>query len=210
MLLVVLLVNALRPQPAPITRGDVAQAIASALASQTAPPPSAELIYAGIRPSIVQIDVTSRTGADGADQSGEGTGVVVTDAGRGPDGVPRRRRRDTITLTFADGSTSPARHRPGPGEGHRRRHRRTSRRRLPPAVLGNPGILAIGSDAYIVGNPFGLTGSMSAGVVSGLDRSFRRKDTGQVIRASSRWTPRSTPATPAARCSTRAAPSSAS
>ena len=42
-----------------------------------------------------------------------------------------------------------------------------------PATLGNPGAMHIGSEAYIVGNPFGLVGSLSAGVVSGLDRSFK-------------------------------------
>ena len=39
----------------------------------------------------------------------------------------------------------------------------------------------IGSEAYIVGNPFGLVGSLSAGVVSGLDRSFKVPDTERTI-----------------------------
>ena len=41
-----------------------------------------------------------------------------------------------------------------------------------PAVLGNPNAMQIGDEAYAVGNPFGLYGSMSAGVISGFDRSF--------------------------------------
>jgi serine protease Do len=88
----------------------------------------------------------------------------------------------SITLTFADGSTSSGTitakdttkdiavvtaDQPPAG--------------IPPAVLGNPGSLSIGSDAYIVGNPFGLYGSLSAGVVSGLDRSFKRRDTGEQL-----------------------------
>ena len=32
--------------------------------------------------------------------------------------------------------------------------------------------MSIGDEAYAVGNPFGLYGSMSAGVISGFDRSF--------------------------------------
>ncbi len=42
-----------------------------------------------------------------------------------------------------------------------------------PATLGNPGALQVGDEAYVVGHPFGLYGSMSAGVISGFDRTFR-------------------------------------
>ncbi|HEX2696195.1 MAG TPA: trypsin-like peptidase domain-containing protein, partial [Anaerolineales bacterium] len=41
-----------------------------------------------------------------------------------------------------------------------------------PAVLGNPAAMHVGDEAFVVGNPFGLYGSMSAGVISGFDRSF--------------------------------------
>jgi S1-C subfamily serine protease len=44
---------------------------------------------------------------------------------------------------------------------------------LVPAVLGNPGAMSVGDEAYAVGNPFGLYGSMSAGVISGFNRSFQ-------------------------------------
>lgn len=41
-----------------------------------------------------------------------------------------------------------------------------------PAILGNPNAMRIGDEAYVVGNPLRLTGSMSAGVISGFDREF--------------------------------------
>ncbi|HRW08545.1 MAG TPA: trypsin-like peptidase domain-containing protein, partial [Caldilineaceae bacterium] len=44
---------------------------------------------------------------------------------------------------------------------------------LVPATLGNPNALNIGDEAYVVGHPLGLYGSMSAGVISGFNRSFR-------------------------------------
>ncbi len=42
-----------------------------------------------------------------------------------------------------------------------------------PAVLGNPSAMQVGDDAYVVGNPFGLYSSMSAGVISGFNRTFQ-------------------------------------
>ena len=44
---------------------------------------------------------------------------------------------------------------------------------LPPAILGNPNAMRVGDEAYVVGNPFGLYSSMSAGVISGFNRSFQ-------------------------------------
>jgi len=41
-----------------------------------------------------------------------------------------------------------------------------------PAVLGNPRAMHVGDEAYVVGHPFGLYGSMSSGVISGFDRTF--------------------------------------
>ena len=50
-----------------------------------------------------------------------------------------------------------------------------------PATLGNPNAMHVGDEAYVVGNPFGLYSSMSAGVISGFDRTFHPR--GQRCRA---------------------------
>lgn len=42
-----------------------------------------------------------------------------------------------------------------------------------PATLGNPNALRVGDEAYVVGNPIGLAGSMSSGVISGFNRTYR-------------------------------------
>ena len=42
-----------------------------------------------------------------------------------------------------------------------------------PAVLGNPNAMHVGDEAYVVGNPYGLYSSMSAGVISGFNRTFQ-------------------------------------
>jgi S1-C subfamily serine protease len=36
--------------------------------------------------------------------------------------------------------------------------------------------MRVGDEAYVVGNPFGLYSSMSSGVISGFDRTFRVPD----------------------------------
>jgi S1-C subfamily serine protease len=50
-----------------------------------------------------------------------------------------------------------------------------------PAVLGNPNALRVGDEAYAVGNPFGLYGSLSSGVISGFERAFEDKDSNRSI-----------------------------
>jgi S1-C subfamily serine protease len=49
-----------------------------------------------------------------------------------------------------------------------------------PAVLGSTSGLRIGDEAYAVGNPLGLVASMSAGVISGLNRSYELDDGGRL------------------------------
>ena len=181
MLGLVLGYGAMQPAVAPLTGADVRQAIDDALASQTPAPPFAEAIYTAIQPSIVLIDADRDTGED-TPSTGEGTGVVINDAGDVLTALHVVKDADKITLRFADGSkvlgsvtaqdedTDIAVVTPDQVPGL-----------VVPAVLGNPASLRIGSDAYIVGNPFGLYGSMSTGVVSGLERSFRDPVTDDVM-----------------------------
>jgi S1-C subfamily serine protease len=176
-LVAVAIYAALAPAPKPLTARDIDNRVAQVLASQTPLPPLSEAAYARIRPSLVFIrsDVTA---ADGDREQQFGAGVVVSRDGailtalHVVDGATR------IELTFADGETSTATIAASETE--------TDIAVLVPdqvpalvvpATLGNPAAARIGSEAYVVGNPFGLYGSLSVGVVSGLDRSFRDPDT---------------------------------
>jgi len=180
MLALVLLAGAVRETARPLTRAEVAQTVEDALASQEPPPPRAELVYAAVRPSIVAIKAEG-TDREGLATGGDGTGVLVSDRGEVLTALHVVDGATTLTLRFADGtegtgsvtSTDPANDiavvtADAVPAG------------IPPAILGNPGSMRIGSDAYIVGNPFGLQGSLSTGVVSGLDRAFRNPDTDAV------------------------------
>jgi S1-C subfamily serine protease len=106
--------------------------------------------------------------------------VVVDDRGDILTALHVVANADNIQLTFADGTKSSAQVVARQPENDIAVLRASQPpQQLVPAVLGNPNALRIGDEAYVVGNPFGLYGSMSAGVISGLNRSFRRPDGGQ-------------------------------
>lgn len=171
------------PRPSLTTR-DVKEAIASALASQTPGPPRSELVYAAVRPSIVliQTELAATAGSTDSPGSGLGTGVVVNDAGVVLTALHVVADAKSIKLTFPDGSTSSATiATQQPDSDIAVLQPETVPPNLVPATLGNPNAMRIGSEAYIVGNPYGLYSSLSSGVVSGLDRSFELPDSKRVI-----------------------------
>jgi S1-C subfamily serine protease len=177
MLVGVLVWSSLQPRTTPLTRGNVRDAIASALESVTPPPARGEGAYALIRPSLVLIE------SEGADpdvrtDDGKGTGVVVTDAGEILTALHVVGNAETITVRFADGTRTEATITSADAENDIAvLQPDTLPAVIVPAVLGNPAALQIGSETFAVGNPFGLYGSLSDGVVSGLDRSFRDPET---------------------------------
>ena len=161
---------ALRPdsEPAPTEdeiNGIVDQKVEDALTALQAQPPASVTVYEAIRAPLVAIRSEVRN------RPGIGSGVIVNARGdiltslHVVDGSP------TVTVTFSDGTESPASIRSSDPE-----HDIAvlAPARLPevvvPAVLG--GGAQVGDQAYAVGHPLGLTGSLSTGVISGLDRSF--------------------------------------
>ena len=168
-----LLYSILFPGPPALTPQDVNEAVAQAMASATPMPALSVQAYEVIQPSLVLIE-TERPGSDGELDEGLGSGVVVNFAGDILTSYHVVDGASQIIVTFADGT-----HASGtilsaePGQDIalvRPTHRPEG---LIPAVLGNPGALRIGDEAYVVGNPFGLYGSMSSGVVSGFNRTFQ-------------------------------------
>ncbi len=169
------------PTPAPLTQRDIQQGVAAALASQTPGPALSQLAYAAIRPSLVLIETTGPGTGDNT-TAGIGSGVVIDNAGDILTALHVVADAATIKLTFADGSTATA----AIATSHPENdiavlHASKLPASVTPATLGNPGAMRIGSDAFVVGNPFGLDGSMSSGIVSGLDRSFQVPGSDQVL-----------------------------
>lgn len=173
--------GALFPGPQQLTQTDIHDSVVRALASQTPGAPFSELVFAGVQPSLVVIE-SDGLDAQAKPQHGLGTGVVVDAAGDILTALHVVAGATSIKVTFADGGTSTA-------EVAVRRPEndiavlRSSQ--VPavvlPATLGNPNSLRVGSEAYIVGHPFGLYDSLSAGVVSGLGRSFQSPNSDLVL-----------------------------
>jgi S1-C subfamily serine protease len=173
--------NTLVPGPPPLTRSDVNESINNALASLTPPPAFSEQVYEQIRPSVVTVQARA-SGATTSDEEHVGSGVIVDQAGDILTALHVIDGTDSIELTFADGTRSPA-----AIVNRQPEHDIAVLRPIQPspaavpATLGNPNAVQIGDEAYVVGNPFGLTGSMSAGVISGLDRTFETQNPKRTI-----------------------------
>jgi S1-C subfamily serine protease len=176
----VLLFGLLSPSRPPLTQQNVDEAITNALASMTSPPAFSQRVYQAVQPSLVLIEVTGLADPNSSDDNdgrGLGSGVVVNLDGDILTSLHVVEGATSIELTFADGSTSPAEIVVEQPENDIAVVRATRPPAiLIPATLGNPGAVQPGSEAYALGSPFGLYGSVSAGVISGLDRSFKLPD----------------------------------
>jgi S1-C subfamily serine protease len=180
-LVALLLYNALVPASPPLTPREVNDTVAQALASATPPPAYSARVYQVIRPSLVLIQA-QLTGEDGKVKHVLGSGVVVDDAGDVLTALHVVDRADDIQLTFADGTQLGGQVIVEQPENDIAVLRPDA---LPallmPATLGNPNAMRVGDEAFAVGNPFGLYSSMSAGVISGFDRSFKPTNSRQEL-----------------------------
>jgi S1-C subfamily serine protease len=168
-----LIYQQLFPAPPPLTTRDVDASIAAAMASATPPPAFSALVYQAIAPSLVLIQ-TADPGADANHGHSLGSGVIIKDTGEILTSLHVVEGANEIKVTFYDGSESTAQIEVAQPEND---IAVLLPEQLPevvvPAVMGNPRSMSIGDEAYAVGNPFGLYGSMSVGVISGFDRTFR-------------------------------------
>jgi len=162
------LYTVLFPPAQPLSSSQLQQVINDTMASATPPPPFSESVYTTIQPSLVLIESRS------SQEDSLGSGVIVDDSGDILTCLHVVANADAIKLTFADGTVATATVIATQPEND---IAVLSASRLPkkvvPAVLGNPGAMRVGDDAFVVGNPFGLYSSMSAGVISGFDRAFQ-------------------------------------
>lgn len=131
--------------------------------SESAGPLGVPQIYAAVWPSVVRITAGGSTGT-GVLANADGTVLTAHHVvGNGA----------AITVTYADGSETPAavaRAEPEMDIAVLRPERLPET--LVPATLG--GAAGVGEAVVAIGNPLGLTGTTTSGVVSALDRTLDR------------------------------------
>ena len=175
-LLGLLLYNVLFPGPHQLNQTDVSNTVNSILASATPPPPFSEGVYAVIRPSLVLIQAQS-PGTDGKPENDLGSGVIINDNGDILTSLHVVANATAIQVTFYDGTQANGQIAvQQPANDIAVLQTDKLPKTVVAAVLGNPGAMRVGDEAYAVGNPFGLYSSMSAGIISGFNRSFQPSD----------------------------------
>jgi S1-C subfamily serine protease len=167
------LYNLLFPVATPLTTRDVKNSVVQILASATPLPTFSSRVYQVIQPSLVLIE-TKTSHASSEDDFGLGSGVVIDEKGDILTSLHVVENSTDIRVTFADGSQSSATIVNSiPEKDIAVLQPETLPKVLIPAVLGNPGAMRVGDEAFVVGNPFGLYSSMSSGVISGFNREFK-------------------------------------
>ncbi len=154
-------------RPEPLSNDDIATALEEAFSSTTVPQPLGPAIYATVIPSTVIIDVDRLS----ADDDGIGSGVIVSADGQILTAFHVIDGADAggITILFSDGSRSSAEIVSTEPENDIAVLQPDSLPEvLVPAVLG--GGVNVGDPVWALGAPLGLGGSLSEGIVSGLDR----------------------------------------
>lgn len=173
-LAVLLGIDSFKPPPQRLTQHDIDNAVARALASATPGPSFESLVYQVIHPSIVRIQAHTTS-----DDMAIGTGVVIDDTGSILSSLHVVNDATDIQVFFADGTESAASIEMKQSENDMVvLHPDVIPDDLVPATLAGSGGLQVGDDVVVVGNPFGISNSLSAGVVSGLGRFYKSQKTG--------------------------------
>lgn len=164
----------LRPGARVLTQKDIDAAVLRTLETNVLPSPAARA-YAAIIPSVVRVMgfVKSKDGKQEEEQ-GVGTGVVIVDKGVILTNLHVVSGAETIKITFADGMETTA---SVTGTQPENDLAVLQAHKIPDdmiaATMRSTADLMPGDQVVAVGFPFGIGPSTSAGVVSGLGRSFR-------------------------------------
>ena len=167
------------PPPIPLNQDEVDASIQNAMASATPLPAYSSQVYQTILPSLVVIQTERENEGEAESGFGVGSGVVINEGGDILTALHVVQDAIGIEIVFSDGSRAAADLIASEPESDIAvLHPHQLPELIVPAVLGSSNGLRVGDEAYAVGNPLGLAASMSAGVISGFNRSIPLEDDG--------------------------------
>ena len=130
-------------------------------------------LYESLRPSIVEITTGSQQAGGGRQAGGLGSGIVLDTNGNILTNNHVMSGYTTATITFADGVTGQARLvGTDPGDDIAVISVHADASELHPAKLGDSSQVKVGNVVLAIGNPFGLEGTLTTGVIGGVDRTL--------------------------------------
>lgn len=166
-------------QGPPLSQADIDAAVLHTLNTKDLPSRAARAAQT-IAPSVVRVvNFTTDAKKPGAEpvEHGVGSGVVISEDGVILTNLHVVQGASQIMVTFAEGLESPAKVvavQPDNDLAVIKAQKLPDD--LQPATLGSSQSLQPGDDVVAVGFPYGIGPSVSAGVVSGLNRQFVQKD----------------------------------
>ncbi|WP_332775246.1 S1C family serine protease [Polaromonas sp.] len=172
----------LRQAPRKLTQEDINAAVLKTLETAPLPSPAAKA-YAAIRPSVVRVTGygKNKDGTENVERS-VGTGVVIVDKGIILTNLHVVQGAESIKVVFSDGLESAA---TITGVQVENDLAVLQAQKIPDdmiaATMRSTADLAPGDQVMAVGYPFGIGPSASAGVVSGLKRTFRSPEGKQLL-----------------------------
>lgn len=156
-----------------LTQKDIDAAVLRTLTTQVMPSPAARAAEV-VRPAVVRVMSYGRDEKGEEVEQGVGTGVVIVDKGIILTNLHVVQGARTLKVTFSDGSESVASVTGAQPENDLAvLQAHTIPDDLVAATMRSTQDLVPGDQVVAVGFPFGIGPSTSAGVISGLDRSFR-------------------------------------
>jgi len=178
-LAIVLIRDALAPPQTQLTQEDIDAAVLHTLETRDLPSRAARAAEA-VRQSVVRIRgyaIDPSEPEAGLKERGTGTGVVIMEDGTLLTNLHVVAGAEELRVTFFDGSETTATLAGAqPDNDLAVLKPKEIPDDLPPATLGASNRLAPGDEVVAVGFPFGIGPSVSAGVVSGLNREFKSEE----------------------------------
>jgi len=176
--------DARRPVPVELTQDDIDAAVLQTLETKPLSSRPAKAAEA-VRQSVVRVrgfGVNPKKPKEGEKETGVGSGFLISDQGLILTNLHVVAGMQRIAVTYYDGSESAAEIvKAFPENDMALIKVARMPDDIPPATLGGSGRLRPGDEVVAVGFPFGIGPSVSAGVVSGLNREFRSPEGQRII-----------------------------